>query len=174
MDVGTAIGITSKYDVLMKWTSQQVEKQSFTTLSDDKKLEICEEAEERYLTYVFLKQSVKTSKKLRTSISDNYTTGDNKYPTTRQEKFQYLDKHSNIFVRTPTDPEGSSFTQRGGDNFDKKFWKNKECFNCGKKGHPSTHYTIEKKKDKDSDNDSQSSQTIRMGKIKKDINKTKN
>ena len=139
----------------MEWTSQQVEKQSFTTLWDDKKIEICEESEESYLAYVFLKQSAKTSDKLRTSLSDNYTTGDNKYLTTSQEKFNYLEKHIKSFVRTPTAPEGSSFAQRGGDTFDKKFWKNKECFNCGKKGHPSTHCTGEKKKDKDSDNDSQ-------------------
>ena len=43
----------------MEWTSQQVEKKYFTTLSDDKKIEIREEAEERYLAYVFLKQSAK-------------------------------------------------------------------------------------------------------------------
>ena len=125
------------------------------------------------MTYVFLKQSAKTSEKLRTSLSDNYTTRDNKYPNTCQETFHYLEKHIKIFVRTPTAPEGSSFAQRGGDTFDKKFWKNKEWFNCGKKGHPYTHCTIENKKDKDSDNDSQSSRTIRMEKMKKDIKKTK-
>ena len=71
VDVGTSIGITRQHDVLMEWTSQQLEKQSFTTLSDAKKLEICEEAEERYLAYIFIKQSAKTSEKLRTSLSDN-------------------------------------------------------------------------------------------------------
>ena len=104
---------------------------------------------------------------------DNYTTGDNKYLTTSQEKFNYLEKHIKSFVRTPTAPEGSSFSQRGGDTFDKKFCKNKECFNCGKKGHPSTHCTSKKKKDKDSDNGSQSSQTSQMDKMKKDLKKTK-
>ena len=141
MDVGTAIDITRQHDVLMKCPSQQVEKQSFITLSDAKKLEIREEAEERYLAYVFLKQSAKTSEKLRTSISDNYNIGDKKYPTTQKETFHYLEKHSRSFVSTPPAPEGSSFSQKGGDTFDNKFWKNKECFDCGKKGHPSTHCT---------------------------------
>ena len=104
----------------MEWTSQQVENKSFTTLSDDRKLKICEEAEERYLAYVFLNQSAKTSEKLRTSLSDNYTTGDNNYPT-RQDAFHYLEKYSKSFLRTPTTPEGSSFAQRGGDTFDKRF-----------------------------------------------------
>ena len=157
----------------MEWTSPQVEKQSFITLSVAEKLEIFEEAEERYLAYVFLKQSAKTSEKLRTSISDNYNIGDKKYPTTQQETFHYLDKHSKSFVHAPTNPEDSSFAQRGGDTFDKKFWKNKEFLNCGKKGHPSTHCTSENKKDKDSDNDSKSSQTSQMEKMKKNTMKTK-
>ena len=126
------------------------------------------------MAHVFLKQSAKTSDKLRTSISDNYTTGDNKYPTTCQETFHYLKNNSKSFVRKPTSPEGSSFSQIGGDTFIKTFWNNKDCFNCGNKGHPSTHCTSEKKKDKDSENNSQSSQTSRMEKMKKDLKKTKN
>ena len=49
------------------------------------------------MAYIFLKQGAKTSEKLRTSLKDNYTTGDNKYPTTCQEIFHYLEKHSKIF-----------------------------------------------------------------------------
>ena len=45
VDVGISIGITRQHDVLMEWTSQQVEEQSFTKLSDDNKLENFEEAE---------------------------------------------------------------------------------------------------------------------------------
>ena len=59
--VGTSIGVTRQHDVLIEWTSQQVVRQSFTTLFNAKKLKIHEEAEERYLAYIFLKQSVKTS-----------------------------------------------------------------------------------------------------------------
>ena len=32
VDIGTAIGITRQHDVLMEWTSQQLENKSFTTL----------------------------------------------------------------------------------------------------------------------------------------------
>ena len=55
----------------------------------------------------------------------------------------------------------------------KKFWKNKECFNCGNKVHPSTDCTSEKKKYKDIDNNNQSSLKIRMEKMKKYLKKTK-
>jgi hypothetical protein len=45
-----------------------------------------------------------------------------------------------------TPSEGSSFTQKGGRGgkgqstitFDKEYWKDKTCFNCGEKGHPSS------------------------------------
>jgi hypothetical protein len=48
-----------------------------------------------------------------------------------------------------TSSEGSSFAQKGGRGdrggkgqatitFHKEYWKNKTCFNCGEKGHPSS------------------------------------
>ena len=51
-----------------------------------------------------------------------------------------------------TSSEGSSFTQKGGRGgrggkgqgtitFDKEYWKDKTCFNCGEKGHPSSSCT---------------------------------
>ena len=47
---------------------------------------------------VYLKQSSKTSDKLRTNLSDDYTTGDNKYPVTRQGTLNYLEKHSKSVI----------------------------------------------------------------------------
>ena len=42
--------------------------------------------------------------------------------------------------------------KRGGDDktYNKKYWKDKECYKCGKKGHPESHST-KKKRDKDND-----------------------
>jgi hypothetical protein len=51
-----------------------------------------------------------------------------------------------------TSSEGSSFAQKGGRGgrggrgqatitFNKEYWKDKTCFNCGKKGHPSSSCT---------------------------------
>ena len=96
-----------------------------------------------YLAYIFLKQSAKTSDKLRTNLSDDYTTGENKYPTSCQTTLHYLEKHSNSVVHAPIAQEGSSFSQRKGngnlDTFNKKYWKYKECYKCGDKGHPASH-----------------------------------
>jgi hypothetical protein len=51
-----------------------------------------------------------------------------------------------------TPSEGLSFAQKGGrgtrgskgqgtKTFDKEYWKDKTCFNCSKKGHPSSSCT---------------------------------
>jgi hypothetical protein len=61
-----------------------------------------------------------------------------------------LDKYSKSVIVSPTTPsEGTSFAQQGGQGsrganrssttYDKNYWKDKDCFNCNKKGHPSSH-----------------------------------
>ena len=146
--------------------------QDFSTLQNAEKEVIRADAAERYLFYIFLRQSAKSSEKFKTNLSDNCTTGGKKYPSTRQETFHYLEKHIKNSVRTQTAPEGSSFPQKGGaskhrgspkDWDDKEHWKDKPCFNCGKKGHPSRYCPEDhkehkpKKKYKDRDDASRSS-----------------
>ena len=77
VDVGTSIGVTRQNSVLLEWTSQSVHSASFQDITNDKRTEIQTNAEERYLAYIFLKQIAKTSEKLRTNLSDDYTTGEN-------------------------------------------------------------------------------------------------
>ena len=64
-----------------------VHKKDFSTLKYVKKEVIRADAAERYLSYIFLRQSAKSSEELKVNLSDNYTTGENKYPATRQENF---------------------------------------------------------------------------------------
>jgi hypothetical protein len=86
-------------------------------------------------------------------LSNKFTTGSNQYLKTHQQTLHLPDKYSNTVVVPKTTPsKRSSFTQMGGVggrggkgrgplNFDKKYWKEKTCFNCGKKGHPSSSCT---------------------------------
>jgi hypothetical protein len=54
-----------------------------------------------------------------------------------------------VVVPKMTSSEGSSFAQKGGRGgrggkgqgtitFNEEYWKDKTCFNCGEKGHPSS------------------------------------
>jgi hypothetical protein len=89
-------------------------------------------------------------------------------------------------VAHATKYEGAYFAQRGGrggghdgasekkedsKNYDKKWWKNTECYKCHKKGHPSTH--CPKKSAKDDGDRPLTSTTSSVDKIKKDLRSMK-
>ena len=87
-------------------------------------------------------------------------------------------------MRAPIAQEVSSFAQRNSngnpDFFDKKYWKDKECYKCGDKGHPASHcktklYSNRKKKknEKSSKVYIKSSTHIMVGKMNKDLQNTK-
>ena len=95
VDVGTYIGVTRHHSVLLDRTAHSTPSASYQVITDDQRIEIQTDAEERYLKYIFLKQSAKTSEKLRTNMSDDYTTGEKKYPTSCQANIHYLEKHRN-------------------------------------------------------------------------------
>ena len=75
VDVGASIGVTRNHSVILEWTAQSTHSASNQEITNDQKIEIQTDSEESHLTYIFLKQSAKTSEKLRTNMSDNYTTG---------------------------------------------------------------------------------------------------
>jgi hypothetical protein len=99
-----------------------------------------------------------------------------------------LDKYSKTVVAKVTHSEGTSFAQkssRGGRNrssnvnekghdsstYDKKYWKDKECYKCHKKGHPATHRP--KNPSDDDDRSTASADARSVKKLKKDIKSIK-
>ena len=62
---------------------------------------------------------------------------------------------------------------RGHKLFDKEYWKDKECFNCNKKVHPSTSVPEAKKGADNTSSSSWSSQAKSVTKLTKDFNKMK-
>jgi len=108
--------------------------------------------EERHIAYLIVLNSGLQHKHLRSSLQEDFVKKIDHYQKTIQEAETYLDKFPK---KTPptTMSVGTAFAQKGakgkgGGNaaaqktegkvkpYNKKFFANKECFNCGKLGHP--------------------------------------
>ena len=188
VDVGSAIGVTRVHQVLTDLVTKEDygETQKFETLTADQQADVLEDAQERYLSYIFLRQSGKQHNKLKVDLQNDYTKNQDKYPKTRQEVLHMLDKYSNSTVPKEQVSEGTAFTQqekqkraneaakkkKAADN--KKFWADKECYNCGQKGHPANQCTNKKAKKDEEDKDSKSSKSNKTTKeaIQKKFNKS--
>jgi hypothetical protein len=120
-------------------------------------------------------------------LQKDFTTGDNRYPKNRQQTLHILDKYSKSVVAKVTHSEGTSFAQNGGrvggnrsssgsgkfrdsSTYDNKYWNDKECYKCHKKGHPATHCP---KKPSDDDDRSTASAASSVKKLKKDLKSIK-
>ena len=153
VDVGNAIGVTRQHKVLLECAAQELHNDDFDNLTAEQQLAAREDAEERHISHSFLRQSGKQHANLKVDPQNDFTTGDNRYPKTRQSTLHLLDKCSKTVVTKTTQSEGAAFVQRSGnggkagtgsgkdqqEDYDKKYWKDKDCFKCGEKGHPASH-----------------------------------
>jgi len=177
-DVGEAIGVTRQHKVLLEYVAQESHTQAYTALTAAEQAAVQVDAEERYRSYVFLRQSGAQHSNLKMVLQNDFTTGDNHYPKNRQQVLHLLDKFSKTIVpRAATQSEGTSFAQQSNNNsnkkpYDKAYWKDKECYKCHEKGHPATHCP---KKDKNKDDDDKSVATTKstVSKLEKEIKEMK-
>ena len=155
--------------------AQELHADEFENLTNRQKEAVQVDAKERCISYVFLCQSGKQHTNLKTDLQNDFTTGDNCHPKSRQSTLHLLDKYSKTIVNKPTESEGAVFVQKGGKHgnkdgpkkpFDKEYWKDKDCWNCGKKGHPSLHC---KKPKADDDDKSLASATASIKKMTKEF-----
>jgi hypothetical protein len=149
-----------------------------------------DDSEEKYIYYAFLCQSGRQHVNLKVEFQNDFTTGDNHYPKNRQQTLNLLDNYSKTVVTRVTQSEVTPFAQRsgrGGGNiincnrkihepstYDKNYWKDKECYKCHKKGHPSMQFP--KKPNglgKDDDDRSLASTASSVLKMKKDLKSMK-
>jgi hypothetical protein len=146
-----------------------------------------DDAEERYVSYAFLRQSGTHYGNLKVDLQNDFTTGENRYTNNRQQTLHLLDKYSKTVVAKVKQSEGTSFSQKGGrgggnrgssgngkdrdsSTYDKKYWNDKECYKCHKKGYPATHCP---KKRSDDDDHSTASAASSVKKLKKAIKSIK-
>jgi hypothetical protein len=120
VDVGVAIGVTRQHKALLEYVAQEqnttgtivVTFDSLTTIEQDI---VRKDAEERFISYAFLRQSGPQHGKLKVDLQNDFTTGNNYYPKTCQQTLHLLDKYSKTTVTKPTSSEGASFAQGGGN-----------------------------------------------------------
>jgi len=165
VDVAKAIGVTRQHKGLLEYVAQKLHTAAYETLTEPQKIAVREDAEERYISYVFLRQSGAQHGNLKMDLKDGFTTGDNKFPKTRQQTLHLLDMYTKTAVQRPSPSEGQLFAQekqkaRNGKNkddkgytnkgqdYDKKYWKEKTCYKCGEKGHPASSHQEEEEDDK--------------------------
>ena len=135
--MASSIGASRVHRLLQQHTATALYAGAdFDDLTTDEQGDASAEAEERYLAYVLLRQAGPQHHKLRMDLKNGYTTGDDKYPKTRQSMLHLLDQYSKTHVINNSS-QGNSFAQRGGDEeYDREYWKDKKCYNCDRIGHP--------------------------------------
>jgi hypothetical protein len=77
VDVGLAIGITQQHKVLLEYVAQENHTLTFAALSSKQKQAVREDAEERYISYTFLRQSGAQHGNLKVDLRNDFTTGSN-------------------------------------------------------------------------------------------------
>jgi hypothetical protein len=155
VDVGEAIGVTRQHQVLLEYAAQETHTSELADLGVVEQRVVRDDAEERYVSYSFLRQSGNQHGNLKVDLQNDITTGDNCYPKIFQKTLHLLDKYSKTDVTKVTQSEGTSFAlriRRGGGRggrsgngkiqniFDTEYWKDKTCYKCEKKGHPKRLY----------------------------------
>ena len=121
--------------------AQELYNQTFSVLTEAEHTVTREDAEERYLSYAFLRQSGTQHGNLKVDLQNDFTTGDNRYPKNRQQTLHLLKNYSKTVVQRTTQSEGMEFVQggrghrcergrdnrggRGNKSFDKEYWKDK-------------------------------------------------
>jgi hypothetical protein len=114
IDVSGAIGVTHQHKVLLEYVAQESYTRAFTDLGTVEQQLLRDDAEERYISYAFLRKSGTHHVNLKVDLQKDFNTGDNRYPKNRQQTLHLLDKYSKTVVAKVTHSEGTSFAQKGG------------------------------------------------------------
>ena len=172
IDVAESVGVSFDFERIWEYCAQETHKKPYSSLSADQQALARSEAKERVLSYALIVSSSNQHKKIKEDLSNDFTKGEDYYPRDRSQALMMMDHYSKS-PTVVTVSEGTSFAQTGnkkkkGDKdkpkttdkdpkeFDKAYWKDKECYRCGRLGHPATACSVKPLKDVDDDDRSKS------------------
>jgi hypothetical protein len=98
VDVSEAIGVTPQHKVLLDYVAQESYTKFFEGLGVAEQKLVIDDAEERYISYAFLRQSGIQHGNLKVDLQNDFTTGENRYPKNRQQTLHVLDKYRKTVV----------------------------------------------------------------------------
>jgi hypothetical protein len=159
VEVAKSVGVSFNFKTIWEYCAMEAHKATYAMLRPDEQEAVKVSARERFLLYALIKTSNFKHDKIKDDLSDDYSKGSDNYPQTRSQALMLMDHYS----KTPTaitTLEGTAFVQsdkkkkKGGNkakkpkapkdskDFDKEWWKDKECYRCGKKGHPASACSV--------------------------------
>jgi hypothetical protein len=155
VEVAKSVGVDFGQQVLWEYSAQEQYSMDFNSLPEEEQAEVKKSAEERHMAYLMIQNAGSKHDNLQRDLQNDFTKGNNQYPENRAQSLMFLDRYSKTATPVAAS-EGTAFTQRsrgkkdtkGKKEFDKELYKDRKCFQCGKKGHPKSHLP-NKKEDAD-------------------------
>ena len=77
--------MTRQHKIILEYVAQELHTEIFSTFTEAEQLVVREDAEYRYLSYTFLRQSGIQHGNIKVELHNDFTTGDNRYPKNRQQ-----------------------------------------------------------------------------------------
>ena len=157
--------MTRQHKVLLDHVDKGTHSDNFENITGEEHKTARVDAEEWYLPYVLLKKSGRKHVKLNSDKQNDYTTGDYRYPKTHQNTLHLLTHYTNPTIQRNGESQGSAFSQKTGNGrntlkYENVYLKDKDFYNCHKKGHPYYQCPNRNKKKDDDNNKSKFSTKI--------------
>ncbi len=152
IDVAEHIGISFNNPVLWEWKSQELYGISYDLLSDSsKEAKVKEDVKQAFLAYLFFSNSNdKKHSQLKKTVANDHAKGDVvAFPSSWHAALILMNDFKPLIIKRTAlvAAQGTAFTQKqkgagtpaiGKEcTYNKEYFADKECHNCGKLGHPS-------------------------------------
>jgi hypothetical protein len=163
------IGVTFDNPVFWDWKSQELSSGGYDLLSDlIKEGKVKEDVKQAFLAYlIFINSNNKKHSQLKKIVAKDHAKGDGEsFPSSCHAALMLMNDFKPLIIEgtAPVAAQGTAFAQKQKGagipatgtkcTYNKEYFADKECRNCGKKGHPSRCCPQKKgKAKKDSEDD---------------------